>query len=214
MVEAEEPDVVIVGAGGHGRELYWTMSAAVASGGCGRIVGFVDDHMPEPGLLERVGSVWLGPIATMASWGGRCVVGVGAPAARERVVLRVDSLGVRSVDALHPSALIGPDVLWASGFVACANVSVTTNVRFGRHVHLNRHVTVGHDCVVGDFVSLHPGAVLSGNVTVGARTMVGAGAVVLPGVAIGCGVQVGAGAVVTRDVLDGATVVGSPARAR
>ena len=64
----------------------------------------------------------------------------------------------------------------------------------------------------GDFVSLHPAAVLSGNVTVGERTMVGAGAVVLPGVTIGSDVQVGAGAVVTKDVPDGVTVVGSPAR--
>ena len=103
-------------------------------------------------------------------------------------------------------------VVWGEGFVACANVSVTTNVRFGVHVHLNRHVTVGHDCVVGDFVSLHPAAVLSGNVSVGARTMIGAGAVVLPGVSIGSDVQVGAGAVVTKDVLDGMTVVGVPAK--
>jgi UDP-2-acetamido-3-amino-2,3-dideoxy-glucuronate N-acetyltransferase len=41
---------------------------------------------------------------------------------------------------------------------------------------------------------------------------IGSGAVVMCGVTIGAGAMVGAGAVVTRDVPDGATVVGVPAR--
>jgi acetyltransferase-like isoleucine patch superfamily enzyme len=44
------------------------------------------------------------------------------------------------------------------------------------------------------------------------RAALGTGAIVLPGVTIGAGATVGAGAVVTRDVADGATVVGNPAR--
>jgi acetyltransferase-like isoleucine patch superfamily enzyme len=41
---------------------------------------------------------------------------------------------------------------------------------------------------------------------------IGAGAVILPGVTIGEGAMIGAGAVVTRDVPDGETWVGNPAR--
>jgi acetyltransferase-like isoleucine patch superfamily enzyme len=44
------------------------------------------------------------------------------------------------------------------------------------------------------------------------RAAVGTGAVILPGVTIGAGATVGAGAVVTKDVADGETVVGNPAR--
>jgi acetyltransferase-like isoleucine patch superfamily enzyme len=44
------------------------------------------------------------------------------------------------------------------------------------------------------------------------RAAVGTGAVILPGLTIGVDAIVGAGAVVTRDVPDGATVVGNPAR--
>ena len=213
---APDPDpsgIVIVGAGGHGRELHWALSAALEAGSsAARIVGFVDDQRPVDGLLERIGSAWLGQIDALADHAGRWVLGIGAPGSRARVFERVDGVGDGPIDVIHPSVLVGPDVLWGDGFVACANVSITTHVRFGMHVHCNRHVTIGHDCVVGDFVSLHPAAVLSGNVTVGERTMIGAGAVVLPGVTIGRDVQVGAGAVVTRAVPDGATVVGSPAR--
>jgi acetyltransferase-like isoleucine patch superfamily enzyme len=51
-------------------------------------------------------------------------------------------------------------------------------------------------------------------ITVGRRASIGTGAIVLGGVRIGEGALVGAGAVVTRDVPPGATVMGSPARAR
>jgi acetyltransferase-like isoleucine patch superfamily enzyme len=44
------------------------------------------------------------------------------------------------------------------------------------------------------------------------RAAVGTGAVILPGLTIGVEAIVGAGAVVTRDVPDGTTVVGNPAR--
>lgn len=44
------------------------------------------------------------------------------------------------------------------------------------------------------------------------RAAIGSGATILPGVTIGEGALVGAGAVVTKDVSDGTTVVGNPAK--
>jgi maltose O-acetyltransferase len=51
-------------------------------------------------------------------------------------------------------------------------------------------------------------------VSIGQNVWIGGGAIILPGVTIGDDAVVGAGAVVTRDVLQGVTVVCSPARQR
>jgi acetyltransferase-like isoleucine patch superfamily enzyme len=91
---------------------------------------------------------------------------------------------------------------------------LTTNIVAGRHLHVNLNATVGHDCVIGDFVTLAPGVSISGHVTIGDGVEFGTGAVVLPGVTIGDGAMVGAGAVVTRDVEPGVTVIGMPAKPR
>jgi acetyltransferase-like isoleucine patch superfamily enzyme len=47
---------------------------------------------------------------------------------------------------------------------------------------------------------------------IGERCLIGSGAVILPGLRIGNGVVIGAGALVTKDIPDGATVLGNPAR--
>jgi maltose O-acetyltransferase len=49
-------------------------------------------------------------------------------------------------------------------------------------------------------------------VRIGRDAWIGGGAIILPGVTIGDGAVIGAGSVVTRDVSEGQTVAGNPAR--
>lgn len=98
--------------------------------------------------------------------------------------------------------------------------------KIGAGVRLNHGCFIPHGTVLEDGVFLGPGVMLTddrwpqaGNVGYTAEppvvregASIGAGAVILPGVEIGRGAMIGAGAVVTRNVADGETVSGMPAR--
>jgi sugar O-acyltransferase (sialic acid O-acetyltransferase NeuD family) len=209
----EPASVIIVGAGGFGREVLDVIEAInAANDETVKMLGFVDDGAVNEQLLERRGTRLLGPISLVPSLGCAYIIGIGGGAVRHRIADLLAAAGCRALTVIHPAATLGGDNHLGEGCVLTAGTRVTNNVTLGRHVHLNINSTVGHDTVIGDHCSVFPGATLSGNVTMGAGVTIGTGANVLPGITIGEGAFVGAGAVVTKDVEPGATVVGSPAR--
>lgn len=210
-------DLVIIGAGGFGREVLDVARAVDLHGStAGRrvdFVGFIDDE-PDLARLARIGAPNLGGIDRLAEHAGaRFVVAVGSPDVRERLVRAAVDAGLLPASPLiHPTATLGDDVQVGAGSVICAGVRVTTNVRVGEHAHLNLNVTVGHDAVLEDFVTVNPLAAISGDVTLARGATIGTTACVNQGLTVGAGSTVGSGAAVIRDVSPGATVAGVPAR--
>jgi maltose O-acetyltransferase len=108
------------------------------------------------------------------------------------------------------------------------------NIRLGRGVFMNFNGVILDICevVIGDQTQIGPGVqILTADhprdaaqraegiefgkpVTIGRNVWIGGGAIILPGVTIGDDAVIGAGSVVTRDVPEGATAVGNPARVK
>jgi sugar O-acyltransferase (sialic acid O-acetyltransferase NeuD family) len=207
--------VVVIGASGFGREALDVVEAVAAAGAPVVVEGVVDDG-PSALNLERLADRGVSYLGTVEEWlaGGaghvRYVLGIGDPAVRRRVVLRLDEAGARPFTAIHPTATLGAVGTVADGVVVCAGATISTNVRLGRHVHVNPNATIGHDAVLGDFVSVNPAAVVSGEVVVGEGTLLGAASTILQNLTVGEGTLIGAGAVVTKDVPGGVIVKGVP----
>jgi sugar O-acyltransferase (sialic acid O-acetyltransferase NeuD family) len=211
--------IVIVGCGGHGREILGIIRAINdAFGEPWKVLGFVDDGPSDVNLarVDKLGVPYLGPTTWLASAapGTYYVVGVGDPKVRAAIVERIDPYGLPAAVLIHPAATVGEDTEIAEGVVVFAGARVTTNVTLGRHVHLNQNCTVGHDTALEDFGSLHPLAAVSGDCRIAPAALVGSSAIVIQGLCVGARAVVGAGASVIRNVAPGATVTGVPARPR
>lgn len=204
-------DLVVIGAGGFGREI---LDVAYA---CGLKQCVVVDDAPSALNLERVDLVGAHYGGTLEDWlttASRApfLIGIGDPAVRARVALRIGDRDRVPADALvHPSATVGRASALGPGSVICAGAAVSNNVAVGRHVHINPNATIGHDSVLQDMVSVNPGAIVSGNCVIGSQALLGAGSVVLQGLTVGRSATVGAAACVIRDVLPDAVVKGVPA---
>jgi len=208
--------LVVVGASGFGRESLDVVAAhnAARPDAAFEVLGVLDDGPSEDNLARLAGRdvPYLGGIDDFLAGHEPIayLLAIGAPKVRERLVARFDDAGWRAASVVHPSASVGTMTVWADGVVVCGGAQVSTNVRLGRHVHVNPNATIGHDSILESFVSVNPAATISGDVHVRPRTLIGAGAIVLQGLSIGADTTVGAGAVVTRTVPDGVVVKGVP----
>lgn len=151
-------------------------------------------------------------------WMARYNAAMGASPAERRDLLR------QRMGEVGEGAIIRPPFHCDYGY----------NIRLGRGVFLNFNCIILDVCEVGigDLTQIGPGVqILTADhprdalqrsegiefgkpVTIGRNVWIGGGAIILPGVTIGDDAIIGAGSVVTRDVAEGATAVGNPARVK
>lgn len=206
-------DLVILGAGGHAREVWWLCEDVNQSARSWNLLGFIDEAPASAGKV-------LCDLPVLGGFGwfeGRAekpfvICGVGSNRTRRRFAEKTRSLGLRHATLIHPMVRKSRFVEIGEGSVVCAGTVLTTQVRVGAHVNLNLGCTVSHDTVIEDFCNVSPGVHLSGAVHLEEGVDVGTGAVVLPGKRVGRDSTIGAGAVVTADVPPRSVAVGIPAR--
>ena len=144
-------------------------------------------------------------------------IAINSGAIRRRLAERCGADGISAFPVVAESAMFLDAVEIGEGAIVGPHALITSNTSIGRHFCGNYHSYVAHDCVVGDFVTLAPGARVNGNTVLEDGAYVGSGAVIRQGspgnpVVIGRNAVVGMGAVVTRSVAPGAIVIGNPAR--
>ena len=215
MTAAAERELVVVGAGGFGRETVEAVRALNAVGARWRLAGYLDDDPARHGMVIDGVAVLGGTDELDNMTDVSVVVCTGRPdnyVSRPRIVGLLGLLPERYATIIHPSASVSTTSRVGPGSVLLAHTVLTAAVTVGSHVAIMPHVILTHDDVVGDFATLASGVRLGGSVHVGPCAYVGAGALVREDRGIGSGALVGMGAVVTRDIPPREVWAGVPAR--
>ncbi|MDQ3973179.1 MAG: acetyltransferase [Actinomycetota bacterium] len=207
--------LLLVGAGGFGREAAEVVRAINAERPTWDLLGFLDDGVELVGT-QVDGVPVLGPLSAVERFPvAQVVVCTGHPGnyfTRKRLVRRLRLPASRYATLAHPTAVLPASAELGPGTVVLATAVATARVRIGAHVAIMPGVVLTHDDVVADYATLAAGARLAGRVRVGEGAYIGSGALVREDRSIGAWSLIGMGAVVTRDVPDCQVWVGVPAR--
>ncbi|MCH2176678.1 MAG: acetyltransferase [Lentisphaeria bacterium] len=136
---------------------------------------------------------------------------IGSPK-RKNLIQQIIAKGGSFTSHIHSTAIVPQTVELGIDVVIGVRSVIANFTSIANHVLVNRCVTIGHHTNISSYVTVSPGANIAGCVSIGEGSYIGMGAVIIDGVNIGKNAIVGAGAVVTRDVPDGLTVVGVPAK--
>jgi acetyltransferase EpsM len=199
--------VLIYGGGGHGKMVIDLLHAL----GTYRVAGILDDGM-EPGAhvmgVKILGNRDLLP--ALYQDGLRLAVnavgGIGNIAVRIKIFHKLAEQGFAFPALAHPTAYIDPTAQLFPGSQVFVNAYLGSDVRLGFGCIVNTGAIISHDCRLGDYVNISPGAILAGEVVVEEGALIGMGVTVNLGVRVGRGARLGNSAVIKSDVPAGSVV--------
>lgn len=200
--------VVIVGAGGFGREVRWWARDAWCGTGV-EFPGFLsaDDTLGSPGF-----PVLGDPERYVPAAGEAFLLAIGIPHVRRRVAESLLARGARFLSLVHPTAVVAPTARIAFGAIVCPHAVISDAAELGACALVNYHASVAHDAVVGAFCVLSPYATLGGAARIDEDAFLGLHASVGPGRRLGARSKVSANSALLSDAPDDALVYGVPGR--
>ena len=203
--------IVIVGAGGFGREILGIISDLKSY----EVVGFLDvnpelksrlvDNVPVIGGDED--------LDRCKRQGVECVfVAVADSRLRRKLATICRDVGFEMPNLIHPMSYVAPRTMDGHGCAVYPGAVIMHGCRIFSGVLINSGVTIGHDTVVEGYCNINPGTNVAGKVRINEGAFIGIGTSIKEAIKIGKYSVVGAGAVVISDVPEGSAVVGVPAR--
>lgn len=192
----------IIGAGGFGREVYWSLNPIERN----KTVFFVDDVYWD-GSDEKIL-----PLSLFETDKYEVIVAIGDPNHRKRIIDKLPR-STMFFTHIHPSVqILGNNVKIGEGSIICAGSILTTNITLGKHSHLNLQTTIGHDCTIGDYFTTAPGVKVSGNCLIRDLVYIGTNASIKEKITICDSVTIGLNTGVVKDIYEPGTYVGTPAK--
>lgn len=203
-------DLIIVGAGGFGREAYYLAKRINQEKKKWNIKGFIND-IPDALYGYNCDLSIIGTIRDyIPSENEVCVIAIANPIGKERVYNMLKSRGAQFTNLLSPTAIINPTAQIGEACVITGFSSIGDNAKLGNCVHIAGSM-IGQDATIDDF-STTTGFANITSAKIGKRVFVGSHAVILNDIVVEDDAFVCAGSIVFNKVKSGTKVFGNPAK--
>lgn len=204
--------IVIVGAGGFGREMEsWISQSSLAQDY--NVIGYLDDNKESlDGFktdLKILDSISLESLTKAKN----VIIAISNKDVKKSIFdLQERTKQFNIISFFHSTTSLGKYSDIGLGCVVTPNAIISCNCKIGKAVFINSGSQVGHDVQIGDYTSIMANVDLGGGAIIGDNVFIGTGAVILPGVKVCSNVKIGAGAVVLRNIKKEGTYFGNPAK--
>jgi sugar O-acyltransferase (sialic acid O-acetyltransferase NeuD family) len=210
----EYEKLVILGAGGLGREVMFLLAGINAKIKRYDILGFIDNTPDLQGKKINNFPV-LGDNSWLINYPDKInvVVAVANSKARRQIVEKLcDNKNISFPNIIADDVIYSDTVNIGKGCIISFSSILTVNISIGDFVIINGNCGIGHDVIIQDFVTLYGNVNVSGNVSIGTGVEIGVGTRIIQNKKIGDNAIVGIGSVVIRNVPSNCTVFGIPAK--
>ncbi|MCA9839843.1 MAG: acetyltransferase [Trueperaceae bacterium] len=207
-------ELIIVGAGGLGREVLQYALDTFSSNSTIRIKGFLDDNVSElSNFHDKLAYEIIGNTDSYkVQEKDRFLLAVGNPNTRKMLVEKLEQRGAEFISLVHPKAYVSPSAKLGKGVIISPFATIATHSVLSDHVVLGFYAHVGHDAVIGSYGVLSPYAAVNGGTVLEELGFLGTHAVVTPNRKVGRDAQIAAGAIVYSDVPANRLALGNPAK--
>jgi len=204
--------IVIIGAGGIGKEVTLIIDQINNFRPTWNVIGFLDDNPKNLGKVLN-GHRVIGNVEFLNNLSSDIyvVVAIANYGIKKRIVMNLKGK-YKFATLIHPRVLIHNFMTVGDGTIIYEGAILTTDIKIGEHVIICPKCGIGHDSVVKDYVSLLWNVNISGGDTIEEGVLMGSGSTIIQNLSIGRGSIIGAGCVVIKDIPEYSTAVGIPAK--
>ena len=215
MVQQERiKKLVLIGAGGLGREVAQMIESLNLIEKKYELLGFLDDgkQFDADSLINGY------PLLGNSDWilehknDVVCNCTIGNSSLRAKIQRRLMAQGVQFETIKAPTAGVAKYTEIGVGCILSWGVGISVNCKIGNGVLLNDGVKVGHDVKISDYTAIMSETGISGNCVIGEEVDIGGHAFIIPGKKVGDRARIAAGSIVFSNVKAGTTVLGNPAK--
>jgi sugar O-acyltransferase, sialic acid O-acetyltransferase neuD family len=202
--------IVIVGAGGMGRETAWLIEQINDVRNEWEILGFIVDDIELKGKVVNGYSI-LGDSNYLKTLSEDIfvIVAIGNGKIRENIIKRIGKKKFATL--IHPNVNIAKSSKVEEGCIICSGAVISIDTKISKHCIINFNSIIAHDVILEDFVTIHVNVNISGNVKIGRYSIIGSGTSIHQKKVIGENCIIGIGSSVIKNIKDNKTALGVPA---